>query len=223
MVTTPPATAPDYTIHLTGQYCTIVPLSPSHAESLYNATSDPHHASLFDYLAFSQPPSAAAFKTAIDSIIADTSRWTYTILVPDGSGEMRAAGMCSLMRMDQPNGVVEIGHILFTPLLQRTRAATEAMYLIASYVFDTLGFRRYEWKCNDLNLPSKQAAKRYGFVFEGVFRQHMVQRGRNRDTAWFSIIDQDWPVVRKGMEKWLDPGNFDDEGKQRRRLEECRK
>lgn len=124
------------------------------------------------------------------------------------------------MRIDTTHGVIEIGNILWGPALARTRAATEAFYLFASYAFDQLGYRRLEWKCDDRNQPSKRAALRFGFIFEGVFRQHMVVKGENRDTAWFAITDTEWPGVSAGLQAWLDPANFDDEGGQGRRLEE---
>jgi RimJ/RimL family protein N-acetyltransferase len=126
------------------------------------------------------------------------------------------------MRITPDHGVIEIGHIWFAPALQRTRQATEAIYLLARHAFDDLGYRRFEWKCDSLNQPSRQAAERFGFVFEGVFRQHMVIKDRNRDTAWFSILDGEWPVVRAAFEAWLAPENFDEEGRQRRRLAEVR-
>jgi RimJ/RimL family protein N-acetyltransferase len=126
------------------------------------------------------------------------------------------------MRIDVPNRVVEVGNVLFTPALQATTAATEAMYLMARHAFEDLGYRRYEWKCNDLNAPSKRAAVRLGFTYEGLFRQHMVVKGRNRDTAWYSMLDGEWPAIKAGFERWLDPVNFDGEGRQRRTLEECR-
>jgi RimJ/RimL family protein N-acetyltransferase len=118
--------------------------------------------------------------------------------------------------------VVEIGNVLFTPALQATTAATEAMYLMARHAFEDLGYRRYEWKCNDLNAPSRRAAVRLGFTYEGTFRQHMIVKGRNRDTAWYSMIDTEWPRVKAAFEAWLDPGNFDEAGRQKRRLEEIR-
>jgi RimJ/RimL family protein N-acetyltransferase len=130
--------------------------------------------------------------------------------------------MASFMRMDPQNGVIEIGHIWFAPALQRTRQATEAIYLMARHAFDDLGYRRLEWKCDSLNGPSRRAAERFGFTYEGVFRQHMVVNGRNRDTAWFSIIDGEWPAVRAAFEAWLAPENFDSKGGQRRSLAEAR-
>jgi RimJ/RimL family protein N-acetyltransferase len=133
-----------------------------------------------------------------------------------------ARGMASLMRIDPENGVIETGHIWFAPVLQRTRQATEAIFLLARYSFDDLGYRRFEWKCDSLNQRSRRAAERFGFVFEGVFRQHMVIKGRNRDTAWFSMLDGEWPPVRAGFKAWLAAGNFDGEGRQRRSLGEIR-
>jgi RimJ/RimL family protein N-acetyltransferase len=118
--------------------------------------------------------------------------------------------------------VIEIGHIWFSPALQRTRQATEAIYLMARYAFDDLGYRRLEWKCDALNESSRRAAERFGFTFEGVFRQHLVIKGRNRDTAWFSILDGEWPPIRAAFEAWLVPENFDREGRQRRSLSEIR-
>ena len=119
------------------------------------------------------------------------------------------------MRVDATHRVIEVGNILYTPAMQRTIGATEAQYLFARYVFDDLGYRRYEWKCNDLNAPSKRAALRLGFAFEGVFRQHMIVKGRNRDTAWFSMLDSEWPARRAAFERWLAPENFDAAGRQK--------
>ena len=118
------------------------------------------------------------------------------------------------MRIKPAHGVVEVGNVLFSPSLQRTAAATEAMYLMASHVFDHLGYRRYEWKCNALNLASRRAAERLGFTFEGIFRQHMVVKGQSRDTAWFAMLDHEWPDRKQAFEAWLDPENFDAEGHQ---------
>ena len=132
----------------------------------------------------------------------------------------RPSGVASYLRIKPEFGVIEIGHIWFGPRLQRTTAATEAIYLLARRAFDELGNRRFEWKCDSMNAASRQAAERFGFRFEGVFRQHMVVKGRNRDTAWYAITDQEWPAVREGFERWLDPSNFDPEGVQRRSLRE---
>ena len=124
----------------------------------------------------------------------------------------------AICRIVPADGVIEIGHIWLAPALQRTRLATEAIFLMARHAFETLGNRRFEWKCNALNAPSRRAAIRFGFTFEGLFRQHMIVKGRNRDTAWYAMIDRDWPAIRQAFEAWLDPGNFDAEGRQRRPL-----
>jgi RimJ/RimL family protein N-acetyltransferase len=131
-----------------------------------------------------------------------------------------AAGYASYMRMEPAHGVVEVGNILLSPALQRTTAATEAMYLMARHVFEDLGYRRYEWKCNAANEPSRRAALRLGFTFEGIFRQHMVIKDRNRDTAWFSMLDSEWPARKRVFEAWLDPANFDEAVRQRQTLAE---
>ena len=128
------------------------------------------------------------------------------------------AGYCSLMRIEPAHRVIEVGNILYLPSLQRTAAATEAMYLLARYVFEDLGYRRYEWKCDSNNSPSRRAALRLGFTFEGIFRQHMIVKGKNRDTAWFSMLDTEWEDRKRAFETWLDPANFDAEGKQKSAL-----
>jgi RimJ/RimL family protein N-acetyltransferase len=130
----------------------------------------------------------------------------------------KALGMGAFMRADPANGVIEIGHIWMSHELQRTRESTEAIFLMMRHAFDDLGVRRLEWKCDALNAPSRAAAKRFGFEFEGIFKQHMIINGRNRDTAWFAIIDKDWPAIRKGFENWLMDANFDDKGQQKAKL-----
>ena len=130
----------------------------------------------------------------------------------------KAVGTLALMRIDRANGVIEVGHVTYSPRLKRTRIATEAMFLLMSHVFDDLGYRRFEWKCDSLNGPSRTAALRYGFTFEGIFRQAIVYRQRNRDTAWFSMLDGEWPALRPCYARWLDAGNFDAQGQQIERL-----
>jgi RimJ/RimL family protein N-acetyltransferase len=130
--------------------------------------------------------------------------------------------VAAYLRIDPANGVIEVGHINYSPRLQRTAAATEAMYLMMRRVFDELGYRRYEWKCDDLNAPSRAAAKRLGFTFEGVFRQAIVYKERNRDTAWFSMLDSEWPSRKREFERWLDPANFDAAGHQKTKLQHGR-
>jgi RimJ/RimL family protein N-acetyltransferase len=124
-------------------------------------------------------------------------------------------GQASYLRIEPAHRSIEVGNIIFSPALQRSPGATEAMYLMAQYAFDDLGYRRYEWKCNALNQPSRRAALRLGFTFEGAFRQHMIIKGRNRDTAWFSMLDSEWPLRRANFERWLAPSNFDETGRQR--------
>lgn len=134
----------------------------------------------------------------------------------------RPLGQVSYLRIEPEHGSIEIGNIWFGTPLQRTTAATEAIYLLARHAFDELGYRRLEWKCNALNAPSRRAAERFGFTFEGIFRKHLVVKGRNRDTAWYSIVDDEWPAIRAGFEAWLAPGNFGADGTQRRSLAELR-
>ena len=140
----------------------------------------------------------------------------YSYAIVDRSG--RAVGIATLMEIRPAMGVIEVGNIVYSPALQRTPLGTEAQYLLARYAFETLGYRRYEWKCNALNAPSRRAALRYGFVFEGVLRQHMIAKGRNRDTAFFSMLDSEWPARKAAFERWLAPENFDAEGRQRASL-----
>ena len=213
------AIPPSYNLKLEGHHVLIVPVDPSHADALYPQISGPENTHLFTYLFDSPPTSLPAYRSSLAQKAQTTNPWSYTIILKATS---QPVGSISLMRMDLPNRVIEVGSILYAPVLQRTPAATEVQYLLARYVFETLGFRRYEWKCNDLNGPSKRAAGRLGFVFEGLFRRHMVLKGRSRDTAWFSIVDEEWEGVKKGFEGWLAEENFDGEGRQRRRLEEFR-
>ena len=141
-------------------------------------------------------------------------------MIDNSSG--RALGYQTFLRIDPANRVIEVGNIMYTPAMQRTPGATEAQYLFAAYVFDTLGYRRYEWKCNALNAPSRRAAERLGFSFEGIFRQAVIVKGRNRDTAWYSMLDGEWPVAKAAFERWLAPGNFDAAGRQRQGLASLR-
>lgn len=150
------------------------------------------------------------------------TRLGYVTFVFRDKEDGEVVGMGTLMRPDPANGVIEVGSIAHGAGMTRSPLSTEAHYLLARHVFEDLGYRRYEWKCHNENEPSKRTALRYGFTFEGVFRQHMISRGANRDTAWFSMIDGEWPVLAKAFEAWLDPSNFDDHGHQKRRLEEIR-
>lgn len=188
-----------------------------HASQIYAAIKDADE--LWQFLPYGPFASEPAFTAWIAEIAASTDPLFYAI-VDRASGEPLGHG--SLMRMAPQHGVIEVGHLLFTPRLQRTRQATEAIYLWARYAFDDLGNRRLEWKCNGLNMPSRRAAERFGFTFEGQFRKHMVVKDRNRDTAWYSITDEEWPARRAAFEAWLSADNFDPSGRQRRSLSAIR-
>lgn len=190
-----------------------------HFDTLFAAFAEDREGRIFDHLAYGPFADRAAFRDwAQATYLADTIR--FHAILPLATG--RAEGVAALMRTDTANGVTEIGHICLAPSLQRSRAASEAFYMIMRRVFDELGYRRLEWKCDDRNQPSKRAAERLGFRYEGLFRQHMIVKGRNRDTAWYSVIDRDWPAVKAAFAAWLAPDNFDAEGCQRRALTEIR-
>ncbi len=197
-------------VRLEGRTVTLEPLNAtSHTADLWRAVQG--HDEVWAYLADGPYASEADFKRALVEKQAGSGALFFAIL-PRTSG--RIEGYASYMRMDSANGVIEVGNILMAPSLQRTTAATEAMYLMARHVFEDLGYRRYEWKCNANNAPSRRAALRYGFTFEGIFRQHMVVKGENRDTAWSSMLDSEWPARKAAFEAWLDPANFDAKGRQ---------
>ena len=174
-----------------------------HGADLARTTAAP--AALYDFL-FEPPPADAAEVEAWVAQAAESLDPFFYAVVDQASGQ--AVGRLALMRIDAKNGVIEVGSILFGPRLQRTAGATEAIALVAGHVFDDLGYRRLEWKCNDRNLPSKRAALRFGFSYEGLFRQHMVLKGENRDTAWFAMLDHEWPARRRVFAAWLDPCEF---------------
>jgi len=203
---------PPTRVTLAGRYVRIVPVDPeSHAPALYAGSRGPGHEDLWRYL-FNPPfPDEAAMREYLEQRSRAHDPLFFTILNSAGA----PAGYASLMRIEPGHGVIEIGNILYLPALQRTAGATEAMYLFARYVFETLGYRRYEWKCDSLNEPSRRAAVRLGFTFEGIFRQHMILKGKNRDTAWYSMLDGEWPARKEAFERWLDPANFSADGRQR--------
>ena len=153
----------------------------------------------------------AAFSKWLSERAALDDPYYYAVLDPEG----RALGIATLMEIRPAMRVIEVGSIVYSPALQRTPLATETQYSLARYVFETLGYRRYEWRCNALNAPSRRAALRFGFAFEGIFRQHMIAKGRNRDTAWYSMLDREWPARKRAFERWLAPENFDSEGRQK--------
>jgi RimJ/RimL family protein N-acetyltransferase len=185
-----------------------------HAADLWNAVRG--HDRIWQWLFDGPFTTEAEFTADIEAKQAAADRSFYAIISTEAGA---AAGYASYLRMEPAHGVIEVGNILLSPALQRTTAATEAMYLMARHVFDELGYRRYEWKCNAENAPSRRAALRLGFSFEGIFRQHMVIKDRNRDTAWFAMLDCEWPARKRAFEAWLDPANFDAEGLQLSRLE----
>jgi len=202
---------------LEGTHCRLEKLDAArHGADLWAAIEN--HDSLWDYLSYGPWPDRAAFLDWLGQRQTLVDPLYYAVV--DRHSE-RALGVITLMEIRPESGVIEVGHIFYSPLLQRTPAATEAIHLAGRHVFRDLGYRRFEWKCNNANEASRRAALRFGFVAEGVFRQHMVHKGANRDTAWFAMIDGDWPALKARFQAWLDPANFDATGRQRRRLEDC--
>ena len=202
-------------VTLAGRTVTLQPLdAEKHAAALWEAVRGQDH--VWTWLFDGPYADEASFRAAVAQK-QSAPGFVFFAIVPASTG--KAEGWASYLRIEPAQGVIEVGNILLSPALQRTTAATEAMYLMARHAFDDLGYRRYEWKCNAENLPSRRAAQRLGFSFEGIFRQHMVVKGRNRDTAWFSMLDHEWPARKRGFEAWLDPANFDSEGRQIRSLE----
>jgi len=215
----PPSFARPERVTLAGRYARLEPLDPArHGDELFAASMAPGAEERFRYL-FEAPEDRGAFGAWLARAAASGDP-LYCAVIDAASG--RCEGRQALMRIVPEHGVIEIGSILWGPAIARTRVATEAFFLAARYVFDELGYRRFEWKCNARNEPSRRAAARFGFTYEGSFRQHMLVKGENRDTAWFSIIDREWPALKRCFERWLAPSNFDAEGRQKRRLEELR-
>lgn len=201
---------------LEGHYCRLEPLDAArHGDQLFAASMAPGAEERHLYL-FEGPMDRAPFQAWLEGRAASQDPLFFAV-IDKGTG--RVEGRQTLMRIDPAHGVIEIGSILWGPAMARSRIATEALFLFAAYAFDGLGYRRFEWKCNDANEPSKRAALRFGFSFEGLFRQHMVVKGLNRDTAWYSMIDREWPSLREGYQAWLHPDNFDSNGQQKARLE----
>ncbi len=210
-----PARRPGRTT-LKGRLVTLTPLNPvAHGDALYEGTRGKAGDRLWKYLFEGPFPDRVAFDLYLQRVAASEDPLFFAIL--DQVSDM-AVGYASYLRIEPAHRVIEVGNILFTPSLQRTPLATEAMYLMARHVFDDLGYRRYGWKGNALNQPSRKAALRFGFTFEGVFRQHMIVKGRNRDTAWFSLLDSEWPARKASFERWLNPANFEPDGRQKVRL-----
>ena len=195
-----------------GRFCRVEPLNPGlHAASLQTANALELEGRMWTYLAYGPFETLEKYVAWAEGMCLKSDPLFYAI-IDQRSG--RAVGVASYLRIDPAGGSIEVGGLGYSPLLQRTPAATEAMYLMMERAF-TLGYRRYEWKCDALNAPSRAAAQRLGFTFEGVFRQATVYKGRNRDTAWHSVIDREWPARRDAFQRWLHPSNFDEQGKQR--------
>ena len=202
------------------RYCKIEKLDAlRHAADLYAAYTEASDGRDWTYMLSGPFADAVQYAGYVREEAAKRDPFHYAIL-DKASG--KACGTAALMRIDPANGVIEVGHIAYAPRLKKTRAGTEAMFLLMAHVFDALRYRRYEWKCDSLNAPSRRAAERYGFRYEGVFRQDRIYKGRSRDTAWFSITDAEWPALRAAFEAWLAPGNFDAGGNQLRSLETIR-
>jgi len=200
-------------VTLKGNHVSLAPLDAhDHLESLWASTGGPEHEHLWTYMF--EPPfqNRASFEAYLQRKEESVDPLFYSI-IENSTGD--AVGWAAYMRMEPLHRVIEVGSIMFSPRIQRTIGATESMYIMAKHAFEDMNYRRYEWKCDSLNEPSRRAALRLGFKFEGVFRQHMVVKGRNRDTAWYSMLDSEWPARKRAFEKWLDPGNFDAAGRQR--------
>lgn len=215
----PPARRPA-PVTLEGHFVRVAPFDVArHGPDLYALSHGPEKDALWAYLSPAPFPDLHAFTRHYAEAAMKADPLLFAIEERDSG---RAVGHATYMRVEPAHRVVEVGNILYTPALQHRPGGTEAMFLMARHAFETLGFRRYEWKCNALNAPSRRAAERLGFTFEGVFRQHMIVKGRNRDTAWFAMLDHEWPRAKAAFEAWLDPANFDADGRQRRTLRDIR-
>jgi len=203
-----------------GRYCVLEPLDAArHADDLHAAYAQAPDGRDWTYLFVERPIDPASTRAHIERAAQSADPMHFAVIDRTSS---RAVGTLALMRIDPAHGAIEVGSVTFSPLLKQTPMSTEAQYLLMKLAFDELGYRRYEWKCDNFNEPSKRAAARLGFQFEGVFRQAVVYKGRSRDTAWFSITDGEWPMLRTAFERWLAPANFDAEGRQRMALDRFR-
>lgn len=213
MSLTPAKSAPQRVV-LDGRYVRLEPIEDRHAADLYAVSSLPGGPERYRWLFSDAPASLAEMKARIEQVNAGADR--FVAIIDKSSG--KAVGQQAWMRIRPEHGSIEIGGVYWGLPMSRTRMATEALYLFARHAFDDLGYRRFEWKCNVRNEPSKAAATRFGFVFEGIFRQDMILKGESRDTAWFSILDGEWPALRAEYERWLSPENFDAAGQQKTKL-----
>lgn len=213
-----PRQAPPRTV-MQGRFCRLEPLSAaSHAQDLFAANQLDAQGRNWTYLFVGPFVDFASYRAWVEQVESSADPMFFSI-IDEATG--KAVGVATFMRMDRANGVIEVGNINFSPLLQRKPAATEAMFLMMQRAFDELGYRRYEWKCDSLNAPSRAAALRLGFQYEGLFRQAVIYKGRNRDTTWFSIIDRDWPKLKQAYSRWLSPANFGKDGAQIKSLRAC--
>lgn len=210
----PAKSAPERVV-LEGRYVRLEPIDQKHAADLYEVSTMPGGVERYRWLFSNAPGSLAEMEARIEKAKTESDP-SYVAVLDRASG--RAVGQQGWMRIRPEHGSIEIGGIYWGLPMARTPLATEALFLFARHAFDDLGYRRFEWKCNDRNEPSKAAARRFGFQFEGVFRQDMIIKGVNRDTAWFSILDSEWPAMRAEYERWLSPDNFDADGQQKSRL-----
>jgi RimJ/RimL family protein N-acetyltransferase len=202
-------------VRLEGRYVVLEPLAVDHAPALHRSLCGPDDEALWTYRPTDAPVDVRAMRGWIEDHLAATAPETWAVVPRGGPSEGEAAGMTSLMRIQPAHGQVEVAGVLYARHLQRTPATTETTHLLMRWALDDLGYRRFEWKCDSLNEPSRRAAARLGFTHEGTFRHHMVTKGRNRDTDWFSVTDAEWPAVRAAHEAWLAPENFDADGRQR--------
>jgi len=208
-------------IEMSGSFCQLQPLNcAKHAEDLYSHFQLDSENKIWTYLPYGPFKDFSEFSNWLTQKSQSQDPLFFAI-IDKNSG--RALGVASFLRMVENNGVIEVGHINYSPKLQKTPAATEAMYLMMQYAFEELGYRRYEWKCDSLNNGSRNAATRLGFTFEGIFRQALIYKGRNRDTAWYSITDQEWPALKTAFESWLASSNFNEQGVQIKSLGEIQK
>lgn len=208
-------------VTLEGTYCRLEALDVErHASALYAAYRAAPDGRDWTYLAIGPFDDEQAYRRYAETAARSTDPRHYAV-IDRNTG--KAVGTLALMRIEPAQGVIEVGSVTFSPLLKRTPISTEAQFLLMSYAFDALGYRRYEWKCDSLNAPSRAAAERLGFKFEGIFRQVVIYKGRNRDTAWFSILDKEWPLQKQAFQAWLAADNFDERGQQRKSLAELRK
>ncbi|MBS0374372.1 MAG: GNAT family N-acetyltransferase [Proteobacteria bacterium] len=197
---------------LTGRHCRLEPADPArHAADLHAANARDAEGRMWVYLAYGPFATEEDYRRWLASSVAGDDPVFYAVI---DAATGRAVGLASFLRIDPANGVIEVGHLAFSPALQRTVAATEAIFLMMRWVFES-GYRRFEWKCNALNEPSRRAAQRFGFSYEGTFRQAVISKGRNRDTAWYAMIDAEWPALSAAYGRWLADGNFDPAGRQR--------